>query len=415
VFRQVAISLIFTSALLVARAEGKGVLTLEKGTACRTYLSFSRYRVAGTAPDPVRDFFSRVLDGSREAPIARYDRIEDRANYSARIRTPDRFVNAYLDFLEVGGEAVFSSPAFDVRISDGRKIGFFEWLELNATEGQFRFDRVEGGKKIRLTKLSDGDARVKKIRRNFRGQYFETESAPAPYRERFAVDEGKLDERRSNSRYSVYYLGEGDNGIVERIVAKTPPYNSYVKKTYKGVLGAFNMFFEKRELRVLQNAEKMYPTEGVSVVRLKRSLFNTMWLEDVRGRSLQELMNTDRLSEWEKKYVKERLAEFDKSIDQYLRRRFPITPPDKTDLNRDIELLRQSNPTLDEVGLKAMALKNYEKWNGHPPGQWGGEVDVPISLNPLSPGFLLPLRINVGWPQVIVDPRTLHLTIIDPQ
>ena len=238
-----------------------------------------------------------------------------------------------------------------------------------------------------------------------------------PFKDRFSIYEGEFSEKESTAFENAYSLGWGDNGDVFRFVLKSNPRISYVRKRYhQGFIGFINKFFELRGLRLLQNASAKFPVYGVSVVKVKGTIWNRVYLEDMRGVSYQEIISSkNMLTESEMGYIYERLKAFETSINEYMKYRFPLSTAEKNEIKETIRQLKYSEPKLTKQEIKDKAEKWYQEHYGTVGAKWDGNFDVNITLNPFSPGFLMPLSINLAPHQIVIDPKTLHITIIDPQ
>lgn len=403
-------------ALLCASDVYASELLVAPGSTCSLWFS-SRPRVVKQASSDQKNYLHYLLEGPSAAVPARVTRIDD-WDLEVNLHTdPSLRANAILDFLEVGGEAWIPNPSFKIRVAKGFTLSFREWLIASSEALGIWVNPVLVDQRIQIKKLRDVPRRFPAVSRVSPDVWVETAYSPAPFIHRFGIYEGERDAEKSTALYDAYFLGAGVTGSVYRIIPKWNPNGSYVRKIFKGVDGVLTQVFDRFGLDVMRKATEQRPVPGVSVVQIHSAVGNQMILDDTRGVCLQKAYY-EMLTPEEQNYVKDRLEDFNISLDQYLKNRFPSVSAIDGIVKFLVPQLKRENPEWTEekivAAAKEEALGRRKAW-GQGADSWDGQVDIPMSWNPFSAFFFRPLHINISYQQIIIDPDTLHLTIIDPQ
>lgn len=386
-----------------AVAVATDALRLTPGTTCGYVARGVLRQLVGVAPKrPSDDFLARAYGRRIFGEIEKVPFIDNRALHLG-VR-PEGFVNASLDFLEAGGEAMFTASGPTI-LRDGRKVAWTDYLaEVGSTSGDFGI--VREGDQVRLHKIRDGDFRLPRLRRRGWNLFEETGVKNVAYRERFKIA-GEPVDGKSKDRFNVYFLGSGDNGRVYRYEHKRHPERSWVLKQYGNPL---NMLFENQGLNLLR---RVPPVDGVSVVKKKFMIGWYVGLEDVKGINLLEAESLLSPHDWQ--IVTSRLDAFEASLNEYMKRTYWWKNPDAKSLRKNARELKELEPELSEAERIERARQIHEDFYQRKVGDWGTDFWTPFHLDPTVPGALLPARINLAPQQIIVNPYDLHVTIVDSQ
>ncbi|MBL7716339.1 MAG: hypothetical protein JNL01_12810 [Bdellovibrionales bacterium] len=391
-------------------------LLVNSESTCSLWFS-SRPKIVQQSDDDQKNYLNYLLEGPSAAVPAKFSRIDDR-NIEASFHTdPSLRANAILDFLEIGGEAWIPNPDFKIRNSTGNTLSFRGWLIEHGRNLGISVEHVANDGRIHIKKISDAKRRFPLVKRVSRGVFVESQYAPAPFIHRFGIYEGEKVAEKSTPLYDAYFLGAGVTGSVYRIIPKWNPNGSYVRKVFKGLEGVLTQAFDRFGLEVMKGASEFRPVPGVSVVQIHSAVGNQMILDDTRGVCLQQAYY-EMLTPDEQDFIKKRLADFNISLDQYMKNRFPSRSALDGIVRHVLPHLKKENPEWSDekivAAAKEEALKRQKSW-GLGADNWAGNVDIPMSWNPFSAFFFRPLHINISYQQIIIDPDTLHMTIIDPQ